>query len=183
VTSAAVIGAALIACKHSPPAPLVKDQLHQMTATVQTVNVADRTVVLVGPDGAPTEVSVGPEVRNFEQVKPGDHVVVSYYEGFAAEVKPSSTATSTPEQSVATARSAPGQPLGAGAGRTLTSTVEIQSVDTSDHKVTFQRADGISRVVAVEDPDAQKFVEHLKPGDKVQITYTEAVAVNVKPAQ
>jgi hypothetical protein len=36
--------------------------------------------------------------------------------------------------------------------------------------------------VAVDSPEGQKFIHKLKPGDAVQITYTEAVALNVEEA-
>jgi hypothetical protein len=49
--------------------------------------------------------------------------------------------------------------------------------------VTFKKADGITRTVAVEDPEARKFIRTLKPGDPVEIRYSEAVAVSVKPYQ
>jgi hypothetical protein len=47
--------------------------------------------------------------------------------------------------------------------------------------VTFTRADGLQRVIAIEDPQARRFIRKLKRGDRVQITYLEAIAVSVWP--
>ena len=35
--------------------------------------------------------------------------------------------------------------------------------------------------MAVVRPDARQFVEKLKPGDEVQVTYREAVALSIEP--
>src|SRR5208337_4403278 len=45
-----------------------------VTATVQSVNAADRTVALQLPDGSTNTFECGPEVRNFDQIKAGDQV-------------------------------------------------------------------------------------------------------------
>jgi hypothetical protein len=34
----------------------------------------------------------------------------------------------------------------------------------------------------VQDPEMQDFVDKLKPGDEVAVTYTEALAISVEPA-
>jgi type III secretory pathway component EscU len=36
-------------------------------------------------------------------------------------------------------------------------------------------------VLAIEDPKAQAFIRELKRGDKVTVTYMEAVAISVRP--
>jgi hypothetical protein len=48
--------------------------------------------------------------------------------------------------------------------------------------VTFTRSDGASRTVAVESPEGREFIKGLKKGDNVEIAYTEAMAIEVKPA-
>jgi hypothetical protein len=61
--------------------------------------------------------------------------------------------------------------------------VVIESVDQSFDTVTFRRPDGIVRTVAVDTPKATQFVRSLKPGDEVRVTYTEATAIAVNPAE
>jgi translation initiation factor IF-1 len=36
-------------------------------------------------------------------------------------------------------------------------------------------------VIAVRDPKMRKFIRTLKPGDVVEVTYTESLAVDVTP--
>jgi hypothetical protein len=64
----------------------------------------------------------------------------------------------------------------------LRTTVEIEFVDTTFNTVTFKRSDGVSRTVAVQTPEGQKFIRGLRKGDRVEIAYTEAFAIEVKPA-
>jgi len=165
--------------------PFVQDELQQFTATVEDVDQQNRTVVLLAPDGNRAIFSVGSEVRNFAQVKKGDRVVLSYYVGVAAEIKPhqkKGEGSTEPEETVLSARAPAGERPAAAVSQSVTTTVQIEAVDTSFNTVTFKRPDGIVRTIAVNSPDAQKFLRTLKPGDAVEITYTEATAVSVEPA-
>ena len=65
---------------------------------------------------------------------------------------------------------------------TLRSTVTIESVDTESKTVTFRNTDGMLRTAEIQTPEGQKFIKGLKKGDQVEIAYTEAFAIEVKPA-
>jgi len=155
----------------------------EVKATVEEVHPEDRSIVLKGETGERAVVVAGPDVRNFDQIKAGDQVSLVYHVGIAAEVKPRGTPTSDPVPSTYEKRAAPGEKPGGSVGRNVATTVQIESVDTSFNTVTFKKADGITRTVAVDDPDARKFIRTLKPGDPVEITYSEAVAVSVQPVR
>jgi hypothetical protein len=155
----------------------------EIKATVEEVHPEDRSLVLKGESGDKVAVIAGPDVRNFDQIKAGDQVSLVYHVALAAELKPRGTPTSAPTESTIEKRAPPGTKPSGSVGRTVATTVQIESVDTSFNTVTFKKADGISRTVAVEDPDARKFIRTLKPGDPVEIKYTEAVAVSVQPTR
>lgn len=159
------------------------ESVKEITATVEAVNQDNRSLVLRGEDDALTLVMAGPNVRNFEQINAGDRIVVSYREAIAAEVKPKGEGIEGVKQATAKARAPEGSRPGIGTGSLIATTVEIQSVDTSFDTVTFTRPDGITRTVAVEDPQAQAFIRELRRGDEVEVTYSEAVAVNLRPAR
>ena len=174
--------ACLGACAHEPPQPIARDAVVELTATVEAIDMQRRMVSLRGAGGRAATIYAGPNVRNLDQVKVGDEVVVSYYEAIGAEVTTATGATKGVEQDGAVFRAAKGaRPAGAVA-ETLTTTVKIDSVDTSMHTVTFRRDDGLMRTLAIEDPEARAFIRSLKRGDLVQVTYMEAVAVAVRPA-
>ncbi len=75
------------ACAAEPPKSASREELIQKTATVESINLPSRLVTLRGEDGGGLTVVVDPVVRNLDQVKVGDKLVVSYYESLAAEVK------------------------------------------------------------------------------------------------
>ena len=144
----------------------------QVVTTVQAISQGDRRVTLAGKDGTRLIVEAGPAVTNLSEVKPGDEVVVIYQEGIIAEVKPRGQGVPAAKPSTGSASSdhAP-----------TATTARIDAVDISTHTVTFTRPDGQTRRMAVMRPDAQRFIEKLKPGDEVQVTYREAVALSIEP--
>jgi hypothetical protein len=172
--------ALLAACAPKPPATMERESVQTMTATVDAVNLPARMVVLRGEQNATAAVMVGPQVRNLEQVQPGDKVVVSYYQALAAAVrKPGEGGEGVVTDAM---RARPGERPGGAVGQAITTTVAIEAVDTSFNTVTFRRPDGYLRTVAVESPEGREFIRKVRPGEQVEVTYTEAVAVDVKPA-
>jgi hypothetical protein len=115
-------------------------------------------------------------------VKEGDQVVVSYYEAIAAEVKKPGEGVQGVEADVSTVRADPGKMPAGGAGVLLRTTVTIDSVDKQMNTVTFMNSAGQLRTLAVQSPEGREFIKGLKKGDQVEVAYTEAVAVEVKPA-
>lgn len=184
-TTSMAIGGFLVAflagCAHEPSQPLVKDDLVQLTATVSAVDPSLRLVSLQGPDGEAT-ISVPADVRNLEQVEVGDRVVVSYYKGIAAQIKKHGKSTAGFDSAITEARAPEGARPARAVGQSLATTVTIESVDTSFNTVTFRRADGFVRVLAVESPEARAFISKLSRGDEVDVVYTEAIAIEVVPA-
>jgi hypothetical protein len=179
----AAFGLLLVAgCAHKPPEPVVVDSMDHVTATVESINPSTRVVGLNSADGL-FYVEVGPEVRNFGQIRVGDQVNVAYYEAVAAQLKPRDEATAAPQETVEAYRAPLGSRPGAAVGHTISTTVKIQSVDTSFNTVTFQKQDGSVHTVAVNSPQGQAFLKSLHPGDEVDIAYTEAVAVAVTAAR
>ena len=198
VLAAAVIGLAVSGCAKkeaepgsaAPPEPAkaVPQNVNvaktlQVSATVEYIDVPSRIVELKTPEGRTEVVQVNPEVRNLDQVKVGDKVVVKYHQSIAAEIKPKGTSTTLNkvDESVGAARAAPGAMPGGAVSKVATTTVVVQSVDPTTNTLVFKGSDGFIRDVQVEDPQAQKFIATLKPGDEVEVTFTEALAVSVEP--
>ncbi|MCX5734360.1 MAG: hypothetical protein NTW68_08555 [candidate division NC10 bacterium] len=68
------------------PAGLVVDTT-EITASVEAIDYAKRTVSLKGPQGDIRIIKVGPNVERFDQVKQGDQVVVRHTEALAISVQ------------------------------------------------------------------------------------------------
>ncbi len=161
---------------------LSKSHLVSMSATIQKIDKQHRIITLRDDTGRTTEVAVGPEVRNFDQLKPGDRVDVGYYQSVVASIRKPGQPAPPMGQREETQRA----PAGAKPGGTMTRqtkiTATIVSVDPQAHTVTLRGPRGNTETVTVEDPELQRSLADLKPGDQADITMTEAVAVSVQPA-
>jgi hypothetical protein len=161
-------------------APAVVSQTKTMTATVQAVFPDKRSVTLVGADGQAQTIFVGPDVR-LDRIRAGDKVTVTYLLGIAAQMAKGGTKVSDPAAANFAYKNPAGSNPGGGAGSSVTVTVTILGVNPGTHTVAFQQADGSQHVIEVKSPQMQDFIKTLKPGDKVNVTYTESVAINVTP--
>ena len=169
----------LLGCQTTSPKPAKVEQVSEVSATVTAVDLPGRLVTLRGPDGKLFTVEAGEAVRNLPQVQVGDRVVVSYYEAIAAEVaKPGQQAAVSAEMT----RAPLGAKPGAGLAQEVTDTVRIDAIDLPTHTVSFTDSAGHSQTITLRDPKMQDFLKTLKVGDRVAVTYTEAVAIAVNPA-
>lgn len=163
------------------PKQVSSENVTKAMATVQSVDPDTRSVVLRTPEGVERVIVAGPEIRNFDQIEVGDQLTVTYREALLAEIMPPGTEPSEPRATVAKSQAQPGERPAAAVSASVSTNVVIESVDQSFDTVTFKRADGIVRTVAIEDPKATEFVQRLKPGDEVRVTYTEATAIALTP--
>ncbi len=145
------------------------------TATVVSVNQKTRAVTIKTTDGKEHSFIAGDHVKNLAQVKKGDVITITYTEALAYQLRKHDTPGGiTTTQAVASADSG-ARPAGAIAQQT-TVTVKITAIDPTVPTVTFMGPRGNKETIVVRDP--QKLVG-VKVGDMVDITYTEAIAVEV----
>jgi len=146
------------------------------TATVQSINAADRTVVLQHSDGSTSTYECGPEVRNFDQIKVGDQVTATLAESVAIALIEGGDMPIGTGSASAMVRA----PLGAKpAGKvvdTVGFTAKVMSVDTQKREVTLQTMDGQNETVKVG-PDIN--LANVNPGDTVGVRITRAFAIAV----
>ena len=155
----------------------------EAVATVESIDQQTRKVVLRGPGGNTFEVHAGPAVENLSRVKQGDRVVVRYVEALAASLaRPGQGGGGTATDQAGIARHAPGQSAPTGTvGSQIRSTVTIDAIDKATHEVTFTGAANHAQTVRVQDQEMQRFVDTLKVGDRVDLVYTESLAIAVEP--
>ena len=152
-----------------------------ITATVQDVDPATRTVTLKGEGGKTVSVKCGDEVRNFDQIKKGDQVTTKYYQSVALALRKPGEPPSAEEQS-ALLRSEPGEKPGGVAIKTVQISATIESIDRATREVTLKGPEGKTKTVKAG--DAVKNFDRLNVGDQVVATMTEALAIGVtKPSQ
>ena len=163
------------------PAPFLREELAEVTATVTAIDPAKRLVTLKSEDDREFAVLAGEDVRNFNQIEVGDEVNVQYYQALAAEVT-KAEASANEETVVLGERAAAGQRPGGSVGTVSTAVVTIDSVDAATGTVSFTGPEGKQREVTAERQEGAAFISQLKPGDRVQLTYAEALAIAVAPA-
>jgi hypothetical protein len=154
-----------------------RSNLVQATATVEAIDYQTRMVTLRGQEGKSITFKAGEEVRNLAQVKKGDQVVASYYESVAVRVLKPGEAEPAVGAAGAVERAKPGEQPGISSAQTVTVVATIEQIDKPNQTVTLKSPEGKSAVVKVKDPSR---LDMVKVGDKVEITYTEAVAIAVE---
>jgi hypothetical protein len=147
---------------------------------VVSVDKANRTVTLRNARGETQAFKVGPEVKRFDEIAPGDTLAVEYQEGLALEVQSAGAQDVAPEAVAVADRTGAGQPAAGGVAAGVRATVVVTAIDSANRMVVFQGPRGEYHQVKVG-PKVQ--LEKLKVGDKLVATYVQAVAVALeKPA-
>jgi hypothetical protein len=149
----------------------------EITATVQAVNKADRTVTIKGPKGNVDTITAGPEVKNFDQIKVGDQVALRYVEALSLELKKGGKAPVERTDSTMAGTAKPGDKPAAGVGRQVQVTASVVAVDAATQTVTLK---GPKQTVNLHVGDPAQF-KLVKVGDQVEAKYTEAVLLSVEP--
>jgi Cu/Ag efflux protein CusF len=151
----------------------------EISAKVVAIDKATRTVTLKGAHGDAVDVVAGDEVRNFDQIKLGNFVVVRYADALALELRKTKTAPGDVTVSEGSSRAKLGEQPAAAGGRRITAIAEVVAVDPKKSTITLKGPRGNIVTLDVQNPDQFKVV---KKGDQVDVSYTEALALSVEPA-
>jgi hypothetical protein len=164
-----------------PSEPAVRVATTRIEARVESVNQTTREVVLRGEGGRLFTFVAGPDVRNLAQVRAGDRVLVAYREAIAlAMARPGAPAD--PQAAIVAGRAAEGDRPGAAIAEAVRVRVRIIALDPTEGRVTYQGPAGL-RSVVLQDATLRAFAAGLAPGDEVDVTIAEAIAISVEPAR
>jgi hypothetical protein len=159
------------------PKPVTQTEGVEMTALIDAIDYTARLVTLRTKDGETETIHVGPEVKRLAELKAGQTVTFRYYESTAYVIrKPGQTAPAPGTGDPKMERGKGAKPSGTIAQQE-TATVTITAIDAKVPSVTVLTEDGRKVSFKVDD---KKNIEGLKVGDKVDVTYTEAVMISVK---
>ena len=162
----AVVGARQTQLAQSKPATV--------TATIEAIDKANRTVTLRRPNGTSVEIKTPPDMQGFNTLKVGDQVTATYFEATAVSVRRPGDPAPPAEPTTVVQRKerAPGSET----RRQQTLRFTVRAVDAKAPSLTVSDTQGHSVTLAVEDP---KRLETLKVGDTVDVTYYESLMVSV----
>ena len=143
---------------------------------VTKIDAATRTVTLKNKDGE-TSIVAGPEVKNFAEIKVGDHFDVVYELAVAIElVKVKNPGTTSEQVSTSTTTAPQGDKPGMITTNTVTATANVEAIDAAKNIVSLKGPQGNIIKVKVQNPDLMK---DIAVNDQVKVVYTEAIAAVV----
>ena len=148
-----------------------------ITAEVVGIDRADRTLMLLKPEGNIVELEVSHAARNFDEIEIGDQVKIEYHESVLLYL---GTRGQNPDISAGllAMRSAEGDDPDGIVVETVDVSTTVQAIDRTKRTVTLKGPDGKS-ITAEVDPSVNAF-DTLKVGDAVHARYTEATAISVE---
>ena len=146
------------------------------TFSIEAIDSATRTVTLKDKDGLLTDVVCGPEVQRFDALKVGDKVTFRYHESVVSTIRRPGAAAKAPGSAAVTRT--PGTTPGGTIAQQMTAVVTLEAIDAKVPSVTIRTDNGRRMSFRVENA---KNLEGYKVGDKIEITYTQALAVSVTP--
>ena len=167
-------GAAVTA---SGPGKAAMAETVKASALVTAIDKASRTVTLKTASGEKFDLAVGDDVKNFDQVKVGDQVVVQYVRALSLELMKSSGPLKRSDTTDAV-RAKPGDKPAGAVGHQVTVMTKVVDVNPKQKTISLQGPKGNVVVLDVQNPEQFKVV---KKGDNVEAVYTEALAISVEP--
>jgi len=172
VAAVVVIGLAVLATAGTTFAQTktLTGETQTVSATVEAINVTTRTLTMKGPKGNYMDIVVPEAVKKFAEIKVGDTLTARYYENLVIRKKqPGEPDVDTAGEGITKggtekpARTAAKQ-------RTITAT--ITALDPKVPSITLSGPNKWTYSARIED---RKVLEQVKVGDKVDLTWTEAL--------
>ncbi|WP_449287069.1 hypothetical protein [Marinobacter sp. PE14] len=149
------------------------------SAVVKGIEKETRTLMLELPGGDVVEVVADQRVRNFDQIGLNDEVVVEYTQSLSLTLQKVRSEDTDISIGAAAAGAEPGMKPAGGAGQIIQAFADVVAVSPGKSTITLKGPQGRIFELLVNNPDHFKVVN---AGDQVLVTYTEAVAVSVEPA-
>jgi hypothetical protein len=154
----------------------------QVSTKVVSVDTANHSVVLKGPQGNEFPVQLTDKAKNLDNLKAGDTVDIRIISAVAAyldtDVDKGLPGTA---EAIGEIRAAPGSANPGGeAYRQVKVQLKITHIDLKKNQVTFENPEGKSKTVDVKRPEVQAKLKDLKVGQSVNVVYTDILTVTSK---
>ena len=146
------------------------------TATIEGIEQGTRQLYVKRADGTNDVVYVPEAIKRFSSLKVGQKITVRYYENVVLRMAaPGAAPIDSSSRSVTPAAGTAGT-----AARQQTITATISAIDPKLPSVSFTGPRGWNYTTRVQD---KELLSKFKVGDKVDITWTEAMLVSVEDAK
>lgn len=176
--AALVMILALLAGCATPPAGEVKNVV-ETKATIVAIDHGQRLVTLKNEQGEQIIAEVSQSVQDLERVKVGDMVVAAYSATITWKVRPRDQKISAFTADPAANSVKPGDQITGSVVKSTSMIGTISAIDLAAGTVKLAWPDGTSQTIKAHDPSN---LRKVKVGDEVDILYSEALAVALRPA-
>ena len=152
-----------------------------LRGTVQSIDRTARTVTVQGESGSVVTLDVPTTATRFDQLKVGDSVAMTYYDRVSVRPKaPGEPAVNQVLEPTTTAN--PGALPGATRARQRVATMTLTALDPATRSVTFSGPTGSTYTRILIDTVDPAVFSSLTVGDRVDVTWTEALSLQVTAA-
>jgi hypothetical protein len=149
-----------------------------VTVTIEAIEAGTRTLTVKDAEGFYETIQVPPEIKRFSELKVGDKITTRYYDNVVVRLKkPGEPAVDVDSEAVTRGKGA--RPAGtASSQRTIT--VTVTAIDPKTASISVSGPNGWKYSQRVDD---KKALAQLKVGDRLDLTWTEAVMLSVESAK
>jgi len=165
-----------------------------MTGTVEDIEVPERLITVIGPDGNTIAATISPDVKDIKEIKLKDTVTIQFTQEVATALRTSDETPQTKEEGMVNEEEAGMDMHGptvaeqdwvettpSGATSDLTTievTDTISALNRQKRLITFAGTGGKTRTIYIA-PGVPGF-DSLEVGDEVVLEVTRAVVVSIK---
>src|SRR5262245_62050492 len=174
IGAAAVAGLAMFAHSVAAQTKEIQGETKTLTVTVEGIEQKNRELTIKRPDGTYDVFYIPPTIKRFDTLKVGDKITAKYYENMVLQLKaPGSKDVNTGSEAVTKADG--GKPA-VTSSRQRSITATIAAIDPAVPSITFTGPNGWKYSGRVQDKAA---LAKVKVGDKLDITWTEALLLSI----
>ena len=185
VAAALLIGSGATIAQSTTPAnavvvdAAVTDNIFQLyEGTVSKIDKKTRTIFFKNSEGESKFVA-GPEIKNFDQIKKGDRLSVTYELAVAIElIKTKSDGIRSKVETSSETASKAGEKPSRTISNTTTIIADIVAVDRAKKLVSVKGPSGKVTVVTVKNP---QLLADVNVGEQVKVVYFDAMAASITP--
>ena len=184
LVAAALLAGPALTMAQTPSAPnavvvdaAITDNIYQLyEGTVTKIDKKTRTIFFKNNEGESKFVA-GPEIKNFDQIKKGDRLNVTYELAVAIElIKTKSDGIRSKVETSSEVTSKPGEKPTRAITNTTTIIADIIAVDRPKKLVSVKGPSGKVTVVTVKNP---QLLADVNVGEQVKVVYFDAMAASI----
>ena len=149
----------------------------ELQGTVSALDKNTRAVTILGASGKMMTVTAGPQIKNFNKIKVGDLVTLTYVSALGLELKKGGGRLRERIESEQTSAAKPGEKPSGSMSRAVKVIADVTAVDAGAGTITLQ---GPQRSVDLVVKD-KELLRDVRVGDQIFATYEELTVLSITP--